>query len=259
MKTVFATLLSLFIFGGFAYGQETEPSQKETGFFTTDMDYQIQAYFSIGGSAPLGLPKEIREIKQYNPGLQLGLEANATKWFSSNSPWGIRLGVGVQGRGMHTEARVKTYYTKIIQNQSYVKGYYTGNVETDVKNVYLNIPLSVVYQLNSRWNIYAGLYAAILLNGEFSGYVSDGYLRQGTPVGPKIIFSDGSRAAYDFSENVNQFQWGANIGAEWELNTHFKLLANLNYGINGLLDDDFQAISFSMHNVYLDLGFAYAF
>lgn len=258
MKTVFATLLSLFLFSGLTYGQ-TEPSPKETGFFTTGMEYQIQAYFSIGGSAPLGLPKEIREVKKYNPGLQLGLEANATKWFSPASPWGLRLGVGVQGRGMKTEARVKTYYTKIIQNHSYVNGYYTGNVETDVENVYLNIPVSVVYRLSSKWNVYAGLYASILLNGEFSGYVSHGYLRQGTPVGPKIIFSDGSRAAYDFSDNVNRFQWGANIGAEWEMNPHFKLLANFNYGINGLLDNDFEAISFSMHNIYLDLGFAYVF
>ncbi len=234
-------------------------AESEKGFFTTNMDYQLRAFFSIGGSAPLGIPPQIREIESYNPGLQLGLEANATKWLSDAQQWGIRLGVSVEGRGMKTKARTKSYKTQVIQDGAKISGYYTGLVETDVKNTYVTIPVSVVYAIAQRWNIYGGLYVSFLIDDQFTGYVSDGYLRKDTPVGQKIVFEGDSRAAYDFSDQTQTFQWGAQVGSEYKLNKHFKLFGTLNYGINSLLDRDFEAISFHLHNIYLDLGFAYKF
>lgn len=261
MKSFYIILITLLVSTGLSYGQETKAldlnPNENANFFNSNMDYQIRAYFSIGGSSPLGFPKEIRSIEQYNPKLQLGLAVNATKWFCDD--WGIRVGVAVEGKGMGTKAEVKNYLTKIIQDNAEVRGYYTGLVQTDVKNTYVTIPVSVVYRLNKRWKLYGGPYFSLLIDKEFDGYVSEGYLRQGTPIGTKINFEDGSRAPFDFSQEERKFQWGAQVGAEWNLNQHFILFPEVTYGINGLLDKDFTAITFSLHNIYLNLGFGYQF
>ncbi|MGL5275540.1 porin family protein [Myroides sp.] len=248
--------------------QEAQPSNEEKvnqetnqfkEFFTQNMDYQVRAHFSIGGSAPLGLPREIRKIDSYNPGLQLGLEANATKWLTDDKQWGVRLGLRFESKGMTTEANVKGYLTEIIQDNSKVKGYFTGDVKTKVRNTYLTVPVNVIYKINESWNIYGGLYFSALIDKTFDGYVSNGYLRQNDPNGNKITFEDGSKADYDFSNEVRKFQWGTQVGAEWKMNKNFFLLGELSYGFNGVLNKDFDAISFSMHNIYLNLGFGYQF
>lgn len=263
MKPLYITLFVLLTYTGFSYGQEagtlSHNTTKNTNFFNTNMDYQVRAYFSIGGSSPLGFPREIRSIEHFNPKLQLGLQANATKWFNDEQNWGIRVGIAVEGKGMGTKAEVKNYFTEIIQDNSRIRGYYTGLVKTDVKNSYLTLPVSGIYNLSSQWNLYGGLFVSLLLDKQFSGYVSDGYLRQGNPTGSKITFEDGSSAPFDFSSEVQKFQWGAQVGAEWSLNEHFKLFPELTYGINGLLNKDFKALFFSLHNIYLNMGFGYQF
>ena len=72
------------------------------------MDYQIRANYNIGGSAPLGLPREIRKIESYNPTLALGLEANATKWSLTRSPMGSSYRSSCnKSKGMRTKAEGK--------------------------------------------------------------------------------------------------------------------------------------------------------
>lgn len=233
--------------------------EEKPRFFKDQMEYQVRAYFGIGGSIPLGVPKEIEKIESYNPGLQLGLEANATKWIN-DSPWGVRLGVSVEGRGMTTKAEVKQYLTRIIQGNEEIQGYFTGKVQTKVSNTYVSIPVSAVYQVSNNWNLYAGLAAAFAIDKHFTGYVSNGYLRKDTPVGPKIVFDENGRAAYDFSDEVSTFQWGMQIGGEYNLkNRRFKIFPQLSYNFNGVLNNDFEAIDFNLHNLYLDIGFGYVF
>ena len=254
MKKIFLAVLATFGMSAIGFAQQNG------NFFTRNMEYQFKTNLSLGGSTPLGIPREIREIKHYTPvQLILGLEADATKWFSDNQKWGIRVGIRTEGKGMRTEAVVKGYFTEVIQGNEKIKGYFTGTVKTLVRNTYVIMPVSAVYRVAPRWKIYGGLYAGLLIDKEFSGHVSDGYLRQDTPVGTKITFEDGTRAEYDFSDELRLFQWGAQLGAEWHLSKHFILFPELNYGINGIFKPDFKSISFSMHNIYLNLGFGYKF
>ncbi|MCT4215857.1 PorT family protein [Elizabethkingia anophelis] len=259
-KILLSILFSLGIYST-TFAQQTDITgfSSETGFFNSNMDYQIRANYSIGGSAPLGLSREIRKIESYNPTLALGLEANATKWVSLDRQWGVRIGVRVESKGMRTKAEVKNYLTEIRQDNSKVRGYYTGKVNTSIKNAYITVPISAVYRLSKKWNLYGGLYFSGLIDKHFDGYVSDGYLRQNTPTGPKIMFSEGSTAIYNFSNELRKFQWGTQLGAEWFINDHFILFPEFTYGINGLMNKDFNSISFSLHNISLNMGFGYKF
>lgn len=232
-------------------------TSREANFFNKNMDYAVQAQFSVGGSSPLGIPRTIRKIDTFNPGFKFGLEANATKWIDKK--WGVRTGFRFEEKGMKTEATVKNYLTEVVKDGSKVRGYYTGNVETNVSNTYLTLPVLAVYKVSDKWNLYSGLYFSALLDNTFDGNVSDGYLRQNTPTGSKITFEEGSQAPYDFSDNVNKFQWGMQLGAERRMNKNFKLLADVTYGFNNIFEKDFTSIDFSMHNIYLNVGFGYNF
>lgn len=248
-----------FVLGTTLYAQEAQenPSSKFQAFFTQNMDYQVKAQFSIGGSAPLGLPREIRSVKSYNPGLQTGFEANATKW--ANQQWGVRLGVRFEEKGMKTDARVKNYLIEVNSAKGPSRGYFTGDVYTNVSNTYLTFPISAVYNLSENWNLYGGVFLSGLIDRNFTGNVSNGYLRENAPTGLKVEFNDDASADFDYSDDLNRFQWGFQAGGEWNLNSHFRLFSDVSYGANRLFKKDFEDISFSMHNIYLNLGFGYQF
>lgn len=263
MKYLYILLLAAFPAIALAQSTEIENKKdiekKETNFFTKNIEYQVKAQFSIGGSSPLGLPREIRSIESYNPGLQLGLEANATKWLTDDHKWGVRVGLRFEEKGMKTTADVKDYKTRIFYDGTELNGYYNGKVKTNVSNTYLTVPVSAVYKINDNWNLYGGLYFSALIDNTFDGYVYEGVFRKDLPNGDRIFFEGDDRAEYDFSDEVRKFQWGTEIGAEVKLNKHFKLFGDVSYGFNGVLNSDFDAISFSMHNIYLNLGFGYQF
>ena len=60
------------------------------------------------------LPKEIRKIDSYAPGIAIAIEGNATKWFDEKKKWGLTLGLRLENKNMTTEATVKNYGMKII-------------------------------------------------------------------------------------------------------------------------------------------------
>ena len=66
-------------------------------------------------------------------------------------------------------------------------------------------------------------------------------------------------APYDFSNQLRNFQWGVQLGADWEAFKHLKLYADLSWGLNDAFKKDFNTITFSMYPIYLNAGIAYLF
>ena len=69
---------------------------------------RLGAGFNIGGTSPMPLPVEIREINSYKPGLCIQLEGAAQRKFGHH--WGTMVGVRLENKGMTTDARVKNYH-----------------------------------------------------------------------------------------------------------------------------------------------------
>ena len=223
-----------------------------------NIDFEVKAAFSIGGTSPLPLPEEIRSIESYNPTLALSLGVQVTKWID-NSRWGFSTGISFDNKAMKTKADVKNYSMELIDNGGKVKGYWTGMVQTTVDNSYFTIPVLAAYKLSSVWSLRFGPYISFLMDDNFSGYVYDGYLRENDPTGQKISFSDGDKASYDFSNNLRNLQWGMQLGGSWRVNHHFRLNGDLQWGLNDIFHSDFKTITFDMYNIYLNIGFGYIF
>ena len=71
----------------------------------------------------------------------------------------------------------------------------------------------------------------------------------------KYVFEDGSRASYDFGENLSTFQWGMQAGVSWSAYKHLVVNANLVWGCNDIFESSFKTISFDLYPVYLNFGF----
>ena len=215
-------------------------------------EFSVKAGFNLGGSSPMGLPAEIRQINGFSPTLALAITGDVTRWF--NAHWGMTAGLRFEIKGMETNAGVKNYVIKLQNDGGYIEGNYWGDVITKVNNQYLTIPVQAAYRASERWTVRAGLYASFMLHGNFDGEALNGYMRT-DPTDPKLETS----APYDFSEDLRNFDWGIDVGAQWVAYKHFSIYADLTWGMLPIFPDSFTAVDFKMYNVYVNLGFAYVF
>ena len=111
---------------------------------------------------------------------------------------------------MITKATVKNYGMEIIGNDgNRLKGNWTGGVKTKVRNATLPSPCLETYKINSRLRAKAGVYVSYLMDEEFSGYVYEGYLREGNPTGKKSQLLRRCHCHFTtFSDDLRKFAWG---------------------------------------------------
>ena len=206
------------------------------------LEYEVKAGFSIGGVSPIPLPAEIRAIESWNPTMLIAIEGNATKWFSER--WGAEVGIRLENKGMKTDAKVKNYNMEMTAaDGGYMKGAWTGYVSTKVRNSYLTFPVLATFKVSPRWVLKGGAFLSYMAEGDFSGSAYDGYLRNGDPTGEKVNVTE---ATYDFSDDLRNFSWGAQLSGEWRAFKHLNIYADLTWGLNDVVKSDFNVIEFNM-------------
>ncbi len=224
------------------------------------LDYAFKAGINIGGTSPLPLPEEIRNIESYSPGVAISLEGNVTKWLDIQKKWGISIGIRLDNKHMTTKASVKNYGMEIFNDTGgKVEGLWTGGVKTKAKMSLLTIPVLANYRISDRWKVVAGPYFSYMIDGDFSGHVYNGHLRSPDATGSRVNFEGDNIATYDFSDNLRNFQWGMQLGGEWNAYRHLTVHADLTWGLNNIFEKDFKTISFAMYPIYLNFGFGYDF
>lgn len=260
MKRILTAILAIAIAAGLDAQTKKEVSDTDKNLINAALKgwhIRLSAGYNIGGTAPLPMPREIRGIESYNPGLNLSIEGTVEKMFGKGN-WGLRWGVRLETKGMTTKAETKNYHMEAwnTDGSGQVIGAFTGKVKTDVNNTYLTLPVLAVYRINERWNISAGAYASYLLDGEFTGTAYDGYIRDQNPTGE---YTDVTRAEYDFSEDIRKFNWGLQAGVEYKAYKHLALFANLQWSMNGIFPSDYGSVTFTLYPIYGTLGFTYLF
>lgn len=178
----FISILSLLLLVSVTLSAQKDRNQGIIKSSLIGLEYEVKAGLSIGGTAPIPLPKEIRSIDSYNPTLQVAIEGNVTKWLDPARTWGVMVALRLETKGMKTDARVKNYKMEIIgDGGELMKGYWTGQVKTKVSNSYLTVPVLAAWRVSPRWKLNLGPYVSYRLEGDFTGSVYDGYLRENDP------------------------------------------------------------------------------
>lgn len=220
-----------------------------SGISARTVEFDVRAGLNVGGTSPLPLPVEMREIRGFNPLLLPSLEGGAM--FGIGDNMGVRAALRYEYKGMWTSAMVRNYSMALTGDDgNSISGYWTGCVDTEVRNAFLTVPVGAVWKVGDRFSLQAGPYASLLLKGKFSGQVYDGYLRNGTPTGDRIVFSKGTSSPYDFSACYRKFHWGVHAGADYCLGTNLLASIGLDWGLNHVFVNSFEAVSFRMFPIY---------
>ena len=176
-----------------------------------------------------------------------------------NSKWGVSVGLHFENKGMDAEATTKAYHMEVKKGESMLDGVYTGHIKQKVKEWMFTLPVEATYSLGDKFMLKAGPYVSLLINKDFSGYVFDGYLRQGNPTGPRVAMGkeENERATYDFSDDMRNFQCGIAIGADWQVHKHFGVSVDLNWGLNGIFKSSFKTVEQTLFPIYGTIGVFY--
>ena len=222
---------------------------------TVGMEFRLKAGVALGGTAPMPIPLNIQEVTGFSPRLNLNIEAEFVQDF--NGPIGFSTGLRLETKGMRTNARVANYSMSMVSGGQEVSGVWWGMVETQVSNNYLTLPILFLWKPSPRWDLKMGPYGSFVLGRQFTGNVYDGYLREGSPTGEKIVIEE--KTPYDFSDEVSRWDWGVQLAADWRAFPHLLVGLDLTWGMKDIFKKDFETIAFNMYPVYLRLNFGYAF
>ena len=172
-----------------------------------------------------------------------------------------RVGYNIGGTAPMGMPATKGYRMDLVKGDSKLEGLFTGHIKQEVKEWMLTLPVMATYQLGQKVTLKGGPYLSLLLDKNFSGIASDGYLRQGNPTGPKVIMGnkEGEWATYDFDDDLRSLQFGVAVGADWQLHKHFGLSADLNWGLTGIFESDFKTVEQTLYPIYGTLGVFWKF
>ena len=213
--------------------------------------------YSIGGTSPLPLPETIRSIDSYTltPSLTIGFDA----MLPITQKWGIMTGLRFENKGMKAEATTKAYYMEVTKGDQQLAGLFTGRVDQKVKQWMLTLPVQATVTLSRRVMLKGGPYVSFLVNKEFNGIASDGYLRKDTPTGAKILMGDkeGEWATYDLTDDMRSMQFGIGVGVDWQVYKGLGISADLNWGLTGVFPGDYKTVEQTLYPIYGTIGVFY--
>lgn len=233
------------------------PRMTRAGNFIEDLQMKARVGYSIGGTAPVGIPATIRSIDAFRltPSFMVGLDIA----LPLKDRWGVMTGLHFENKAMNADVTTKAYRMELRKGNELIEGLFTGKVKQKVTEWMLTLPIMGTCQLGSNVQLKAGPYFSLLLNEDFSGIASDGYLRQGNPTGPKIIIGakEGEWATYDFTEEMRNLQFGLAAGIDCQVYRQIGVSADLSWGLTGIFKSSFKTVEQTLYPIYGTIGIYY--
>jgi len=221
-----------------------------------NLSYDARLGYTVGGTIPTHIGREIRGINSFNPGLNFSLAVEATMPIKDR--WSLHSGLRFELGSMDVDSRVKNYDIEVVRGDESLKGIFMGNVRIKTTQRRITLPIQAQYTFTPEFRLRGGLFMGWLTSRKFWGWAYDGYLREGTPVGAKIEMGrePGDRGDFDFDANMRHMQWGLDVGADWQFHRRWGLFAELTYGFGGLFKSDFHSVQ-TLRPMYGTLGISY--
>ena len=212
--------------------------------------------YMVGGTLPTRIGHEIRGINNFDLSLNFAVSAEAS--YPLNNKWAIHSGLRYETGGMDVDSRVKNYDIEVVRGGESLSGVFVGNVRIKSTQRRITLPIQAAYNLSNSVTLRGGLFMGWLTHRRFWGWAYDGYLREGSPVGPKIEMGvePGERGDFEFDTSMRIFQWGLDVGADWQFHPRWGLFAELTYGLSGLFKSDFHSVQ-TLRPMYGTLGILY--
>ena len=212
--------------------------------------------YALGGTVPTHLDNKIRHINSFNPGFNFTIAAEVS--YPINERWSVHSGLRFELGSMDVDSRVKNYDIEVVRGDESLDGIFNGNVRIKTAQRRVTFPIQAAFSINEQWCLRGGVFMGWLTNRRFWGWAYDGYLREGTPIGPKIEMGTepGERGDFDFDANMRHMQWGIDVGADYQFSRRWGAFAELTYGLSGIFKSDFHSVE-TLRPLYGTLGIIY--
>lgn len=204
-----------------------------------------------GASSPIPIPNRISEMS-WTPRLCVLVGYDLRYRFGAKT--GLKTGLQIKHVGMSAEAKVYQMFTQAIVEESEVSGYFTGYNETVLHATYISLPVQFSFSPNNNWTFDAGLFAALKIQGHFSGAVKNGYIRITDPTGEKV---EVGYEPFDFSEFIAPFNYGLEITATRNFGSRWAAWFDLSWALNSTFKEAFRGLEYKMYNIYGLFGVNY--
>jgi len=213
--------------------------------------------YALGGTVPTHMGNEIRGINKFIPGFNFIVAAEGS--YPLSDRWAIHSGLRYELGSRDVDSRVKNYDIEVVRGDESLKGIFNGNVRIKTTQRRITLPIQAQFYLDEHWSLRAGIFMGWLASRKFWGWAYDGYLREGTPVGPKIEMGTepGDRGDFDFDKNMRHMQWGIDVGADWRFSRRWGAFVELTYGLSGLFKSNFHSVQ-TLRPLYGSLGISYS-
>ena len=220
------------------------------------LSLDVRVGYALGGTIPTSMTNNIRHINSFNPGFNFTVAAETS--YPLNQRWALHSGLRFELGGMDVDSRVKNYDIEVVRGDESLDGIFNGNVRIKSSQRRITLPIQAAYRFNRNWQLRGGAFMGWLTDRKFWGWAYDGYLREGSPVGPKILMGTepGDRGDFDFGSNMRHMQWGIDVGADWMFHNRWGMYAELTYGLSGLFKSDFHSVQ-TLRPMYGSLGIIY--
>ena len=115
----------------------SHPSAAQTD--TQKLQLKARVGYSIGGTAPLGLPATIRSIESFRltPNFMVGVDG----MYRLSEKFGLQAALHYEIKDMDGEVTTKGYHMKVKMDEDELEGLYTGHVSQIVRQRMITIPV----------------------------------------------------------------------------------------------------------------------
>lgn len=265
-------------------GIEADGKEKEDVIAGIDMrhwNFDVRAGYSIGGTMPRDFPAAMRGINSFAPKFNYRFGVDIEYRF--NPKWGLFSGIYFESKGFKGDAAMKGFEVSMKQGTVEMTGPYFGNVEMNISQTGLTIPVQASWYINRKLKVRAGLYISILSNKEMSGYAygkldengnATAYIRKGDIRGELVEIGDkvdhigkdgnvikakpGEFTSDMFEDYMQTVQWGVDAGIDWYFSRHWGAFADVSYGLNAAFNDKpGNPINLGLYPLYGTFGIVY--
>lgn len=215
------------------------------------LGYGAHFGFNLGGALPRSVPSTVERIHHFDPGfgLDLGLDFSWRLGVPS-SRWRLCSGLAFEGRGFYTSISARDMPVR-YQNTDFAEQHYTGYQSVDQSNQALTLPLTLSYDLSTRWSLQAGGYYSHLVDRQFTARLDGDGLMDGR------IYQRETILPFAIGHMQVRNELGLLLGADCRLDENWGLYGRLKLGMTRTFERSFAVMPYALFPTYLSLGINY--
>jgi hypothetical protein len=146
-----------------------------------------------------------------------------------------------------------TTYPVVIAGTTYnIPTSYTGKVNGQFRNNYIDLPALLAYKIGKKFNLLAGPMISYLFKGSNFG-TADMIIGKD----PNYPYTTVENEPFDESRHLNKWDYGFVCGTNYEASQRLNLNLNCSYGLRSIYKKGYTSASGTVRNIYLQFSLGY--